>query len=408
MKSGIIIMVSITIQNPLHKGVLYLNDNIKPANRQERADTLKQMAEKRRSNDKVIPWMRKHLSESALASMEHCGDYLVMLEDDTGEHRKLDYGFFCKQRLCSGCAWRSAVKSAQCISAIAQKMSDDGYIMIFVTLTVPNVAGDKLRKTIQHLGRSWLRLTKRKRYAVWTDGVRKIEITYNAKTDTYHPHMHMVLFVTPGYFARHYVSRAQLLKDWREVTEQPEITQVDIRRCRDLGATNAILEVAKYSAKASDYAHSEEVLDTFYKALHHTRMLTFFGRCRELREEYENDKLQQYAELDTVRYTMRVVYIWQRIADTTYAAAAADHAAQSMRPLAPRPYPKRIWAYAEHRREHYDMDAAELERMHRDEKRLAQYACEQAKRSSELSHLFASSWVREIERMDWHEIEVIE
>ena len=55
-----------------------------------------------------------------------------------------------------------------------------------------------------------------------------------------------------------------------------------------------------------------------------------------------------------------------------------------------------------------EMDAEELERLHRDEKRLAQYACEQAKRQSELSHLFATSWVREIERMDWQEIEVIE
>lgn len=360
--------------------MVYLHDNIKNKPRQERKDLVAQLNEKRKSNDKVMPWMRKHLSESAYASMEHCGDYLVMLEDDTGEHRKLDCGFFCKQRLCSGCAWRSAVKSAQCISAIAQKLADEGLVMIFVTLTVPNVTGDRLRATVQHLGRSWLRLTKRSRYAVWRDGVRKVEITYNAKADTYHPHMHMVLFVRPGYFARNYISRAQLLEDWREVTGQPEITQVDIRRCKNLGATNAILEVAKYSAKASDYTHSEEVLDTFYATLHHTRMLTYFGRCRELRDQYEDSKLSKYEELDTVRYTMRVVYIWQRVANS----------------------------YDVHDTQAYDMDAAELERLHRDEKRLAQYACEQAKRSSELSHLFATSWVREIERMDWHDIEVIE
>lgn len=358
-----------------------MHDTIKNKPRQERKDLLKQLSEKRRSNDKIIPWMQKHLSESALASMEHCGDYLVMLEDDTGEHKKLDVGFFCKQRLCSGCAWRSAVKSAQCISAIAQKLADDGLAMLYVTLTVPNVPGPELRKTVQHLGRSWIRLVKRSRYQLWRDGVRKVEITYNEKSDTYHPHMHMVIFVPTGYFAgRNYVSRNRLLQDWREVTGQPEITQVDIRRCRDLGATNAILEVAKYAAKASDYTHSEEVLDTFYAALHHTRMLTYFGQCRVLRDEYEEGKLAKYEELDTVRYTMRVVYIWQRVANS----------------------------YDVHDAQPYDMDAAELERLHRDEKRLAQYACEQAKRSSELSELFRTSWVKEIERMDWHDIEVIE
>lgn len=359
-----------------------MHDNTQSAERQGR--DLRDLARKRRSNETIMPWMRKHLTDASYTDMLHCGDYLVMLEDETRTKRKLDTGYFCRQRLCSGCAWRSAVKSAQCVSAIAAKLIEDGRIMLMATLTVPNVPAEKLRATIQHLGRSWLRLLKRQRYAAWTDNVRKVEITYNADRDDYHPHLHIVIFVPRGYFrGGKYISQAQLLQDWREVTGQPEITQVDIRRCYDKGTSNAILEVAKYSAKASEYTLNEDVCDTMYAALHHTRTMTYAGQCKALREEYQRGRLRQYEELDATKYTMRVVYVWQRTMD----------------------------AYTEHDVQRYDMDAEELDRLHRDEKRLADYACEQAKRSSELQHLFATAWAREFARLDaaeWDNMEVVE
>lgn len=347
--------------------------------RQESADRddLADLARKRQSNDRVMLWMRKHLTDESYAAMEHCGDYLVMLEDETRRKRKLDIGYFCGQRLCAGCAWRAAVKSAQCVSAIAGAMIDAGKIMLMVTLTVPNVSGDHLRQTIQHLGRSWTRLLKRERYKCWGDNIRKIEITYNADADTYHPHMHIVVFVQPGYLrGDKYISHDRLLTDWREVTGQPEITQVDVRRCRDRGASNAILEVAKYAAKASDYGRSEDVLDTMYYALHHTRIMTYAGRCKQLRQDYECGKLEAYAEIDTTRYTMRVVYIWQRIADAG------------------------TWQYAEHDVQPYDMDAAEIARLQRDEDRLAAYAIDRATREDKLDWLYKTHWVRSIQDMD--------
>lgn len=358
-------MVVNRIAQITHKGVVYLHDNTVSIARQAR-DDLQSLAEKRRSNDKIIPWMRKHLSPESLQDMAHCGDYLVMLEDDTRTKRKLDIGYFCRQRLCSGCAWRSAVKSAQCVAAIAGALADQGRIMIMVTLTVPNVPADKLRQTVQHINASWARLCKRQLYASWADHVRKLEITYNSASDTYHPHLHCVVFVRKGYFARGYISHAQLLSDWREVTRQPEITQVDVRRCRDRGNTNAILEVAKYSCKASDYSQSETVLDTMYTALHHTRTMAYAGRCKQLRTEYIEGRLAAWEEIDATRYTMRVVYVWQRTAD----------------------------AYAEHDAQAYQMDAAELARLQRDSDRLAAYAIDTANRAATWAQQLDQRWTR--------------
>lgn len=384
VKSAILIMVVISISaqaQKSNKGVVYLhiNTDLRPSQDDVDRDDLAGLARKRQSNDRIMPWMRKHLSDESYAAMEHCGDYLVMLEDETRTRRKLDVGYFCRQRLCAGCAWRSAVKSAQCVSAIAGAMIEQGKIMLMVTLTVPNVPGNQLRQTIQHLGRSWMRLLKRERYKCWGDNVRKVEITYNADADTYHPHMHIVVFVSPGYLrGSKYISHDRLLRDWREVTGQPEITQVDVRRCRDRGTSNAILEVAKYATKASDYGRSEDVLDAMYHALHHTRIMTYAGRCKTLRQAYECGQLERYAEIDTTRYTMRVVYIWQRIAD------ASIH----------------TWQYVEHDTQPYDMDAAEIARLQRDQDRLTAYALAAAERADKLDWIHRTRWVREFADMD--------
>jgi hypothetical protein len=236
------------------------------------------------------------------------------LEDDAGENRKLELGFFCKQRLCPACAWRSSVRAAECISAITGKLAAEGRVMISVTLTVPNVPGDALRETVRAINRAWGNLLRRDQYKrAWSDYIKKLEITYNSKRDDYHPHLHLIVMVKSSYFkSRDYVSHKQLLEDWRAVTKIQRITQVDLRRCRDIGDSNAILEVAKYTAKASDYSESEPVFDTFFRALYGAHLLDYGGQCRALRDAYKRGELAEYERIDPVEYRWRVIYLWAR------------------------------------------------------------------------------------------------
>ncbi len=278
--------------------------------------TIDKLEAKHSSNDRVSGWLAEFVSEAALADFMHCGDYLVMAEDEPRENRKLLSGYFCRQRLCSGCAWRRSVKAAQCLSAISAKLAAEGRVMLMITLTIPNVPGPELRDSFRHLYESWHKFMRRKRYACWADNVRKLEVTYNRERDDYHPHLHALVYVRPGYFkGKTYISQAQLLEDWRAVTKQPEITQVDLRRCRDRGESNGIVEVAKYTVKASDYNHSQDVFNTMYKALKHTRLMTFGGQCKELRDAYQRGELSEYDELETTKYVYRVVYMWHQLAD---------------------------------------------------------------------------------------------
>lgn len=364
-----------------YKGVVYLHDNISRLASQ--APELRETSRKRRAADIVAPWLDKHLSDAQRSRFRHCGDYLVYLETDDRTKRKLDVGFFCGIRLCPGCAWRESIRNAERVASISGALADQGRVMLMVTLTVPNVGAEELRLTVQHINQSWNRLMRRQRYAVWADNVRKLEITYNRSADTYHPHLHVIVYVAPSYFGKRYISQQQLLQDWREVTGLPQITQVDVRRCRDRGTTNAVLEVAKYSAKASDYSQSEEVLDTMYGALHHARLMTYAGKCKALSTAYDGGELEEYKELDTTRYTMRVVYVWSRLDDGS-------------------------WAYCEHDAQPYDMDEAEMDRLRHDEERAVAYAMDAANRMESWSHWMRTDWVRALRDADEDDVEVIE
>lgn len=359
-----------------------MHDNTSRAASQ--APELLETGRKRRAADVIAPWLDKWVTDAQRSRFRHCGDYLVFLEDERREKRKLDVGFFCGIRLCPGCAWRESIRNAERVASISGALADQGRVMLMVTLTVPNVPADRLRATVQHINRSWIRLLKRQRYSVWADNIRKLEITYNRHSDTYHPHLHCVVYVTPGYFrGQSYISQQQLLQDWREVTGQPKITQVDVRRCRERGTTNAVLEVAKYSAKASDYSQSENVLDAMYNALHHTRLMTYAGKCKALSTAYDGGELDQYREMDTTRYVMRVVYVWQRLDDGS-------------------------WAYCEHDVQQYDMDEAEMDKLRHDEERAVAYAMEQANRQESWSRWMRTDWARALRDAGGDELEVVE
>ncbi len=291
----------------------------------ERNSDMRHIEYKRRSNDTIAPMIKKHLSASKYKLFLNCGKRLDMLENETRNRRKLARGFFCHERFCAGCAWRQSIKTAQELLAIAQEMEFRGKVPIFVTLTVPNVPGDKFRSTILELQDGWKCLLARKEFHVWRDYILKSEVTYSPKHQNFHPHLHGLVFVPKKYFrGQSYISHDKLLEAWREVMGQPEITQVRLQRCRDkekaqadgtVKKSNAILELSKYMAKASDYAENGElVFDTMYEGLKKIRSLIYGGECKELSRMYRFGKLAPAGVTDDVEYVYWVTYVWQKVA----------------------------------------------------------------------------------------------
>lgn len=342
---------------------------------------IQELARKTACNSRIIHWLSDKMPLASQAAMEHCGDYLVFLENENRDKRKLELGYFCKQRLCSGCAWRASIKAAQCVAAISAAMTEEHKIMLMITLTVPNCKGYELKATMRKINSAWSKLLRRKRYAPWADYIRKMEITYNSQTNSYHPHLHCIVYVSAGYFARQYIPHDQLLEDWRSVCQDASITQVDLRRCKHVReGTSAILEVSKYAAKASDFAFSRQTARTFYAALKHARLMEYGGECKDLLDKFKAGELSAYEQLDATEYTLRVIYVYNRIAQ----------------------------AYSVHEIQQFDMDAAELARLQANEERLAAYAISKAERAQEWKDWLRTDWVRELLAKNMDDLEVIE
>lgn len=264
------------------------------------------------------------LTNSRLDAIKFCGNYLEFLANKSFDKHKLKQGSFCRSRLCPTCAKRKSLRWIFALSLMIEyvnSMYDYEYLLL--TLTAPNVKGDDLHDELKKYSKAFDQMLKRKKYKAIDKGfIRKLEITYNKKTDTYHPHYHVIIAVNKSYFKDKelYIKRDTWLKDWQRAMKDSSITQVDIRKVynkstvdTDLTKTSiqsGILEVAKYTAKSGDYLISEDVFVTFWNSLKHMREFTFGGVFKETHELFKQGELDYLIPEDNTEWVYRLIYHW--------------------------------------------------------------------------------------------------
>lgn len=267
---------------------------------------------KKKQNLNLIQYIEKHISETSKFAISECGSYLEFLGDRELENKKLHKSNFCKNRFCPMCSWRKTKKDSLKISIIMEYIKREfGYEFIFLTLTAPNVSGEKLNDEIKDFNKAFKRLSERKEFIKINKGyVRKLEITYNKKENTYHPHFHVIIAVNKSYFTdKTYLSKKKFLELWKECKRDKTITQVDVRKI-DTSDKKAISEIAKYGAKDSDYTVSQEVFDIFYNALKGKKLITYNKIFKEILEIYNHGELDYLKEIDTNYYEFLISHAW--------------------------------------------------------------------------------------------------
>lgn len=222
---------------------------------------------------------------------------------------KLHRANFCRDRLCPMCAWRRSYKIFGQVSQIMDLIEKD-YAFIFVTLTVRSCDGEQLSEYIDRMNRAWRRFIQYKRIKQICKGFfRGLEITYNAETDCYHPHFHVIFAVPKGYFNhKDYIQHDEWLDLWRKAMQDPKILILDVRRVRDKNATaagaemantlksvgSAVAEIAKYAVKSSDYLFINERLTdicvyTFSESLKNRRLCAMGGCFQDAHKKLQLD-----------------------------------------------------------------------------------------------------------------------
>ena len=204
--------------------------------------------------------------------MFQCGDFLTFMVNEAKDMR-LYKANFCRDRMCPACQQRRSRVVFHQVKDVCNSIvkAHPTYKYLLLTLTVPNVPIEDLNSKILEMGKAWLKLSRRVIFKKSVKGwFRTIEITYNAKTNTYHPHYHILLCVPSNYFTKNYIAQSKWLELWQDVMNDYSITQVDIRKIKPNpkktgsdAISSASAEVGKYATKPSDYLKKTNTVDEY-------------------------------------------------------------------------------------------------------------------------------------------------
>lgn len=261
-----------------------------------------------------------------------CGDFLEfrLAASDT---LKLTRANFCKVRLCPMCSWRRSLKVFGQVSKIMDYVEEcHNYRYIFLTLTVKNCYGEDLKDTLDLMTSAFNKMNQRKPFKQAVKGYfRSLEVTYNKKDDTYHPHFHMILAVDNSYFTntRIYLSQKDWTNLWKSSLKVDYTPIVDVRKLKK-NKGKEVAEVAKYTVKPDDYLIkddkgdvkediTDEVVKTLDKALHRKRLIAFGFIFKDIHKELnlddaedgnlvdiENDELREDLTDTILRYQWNI------------------------------------------------------------------------------------------------------
>ena len=312
-------------------------------NQKIQEEIIEKCTSKRLKNPKFSNYIESSVSKKMIERIKDCGTFLMLLGDLNLENKKLHSGNFCGNRFCPMCGWRVSCKDSLKISILMDYLRKEEHKeFIFLTLTTPNVKGDELEESIKDYNKSFQRLMQIKEVKSVVKGyIRKLEVTYQKEKyitkelwkkkkkyyqnkgleigdlepnfDTYNPHFHVVIAVNKSYFTDkdYYIKQERWLELWRKATRNDLITQVDVRKAK-INDYKEVYELAKYSAKDTDYLVSKPVFKVFYKALKGKQAMVYGGLFKDAHKLFKDKKLEDYKEKDNIQYVYALYYDWHK------------------------------------------------------------------------------------------------
>lgn len=225
------------------------------------------------------------------ALVRECGTYLEFRRYiDSGEF-KLHTANFCKVRLCPLCSWRRSLKIFGQTSAIMNKIPQS-YRFIFLTLTCKNPTGEELANMLDKLFKAYNLFAKRKDFKdCFVGWFRALEVTYNKRSDTFHPHFHVILCCHKNYFKQQYLNQEQFQKMWKECLGADYDPVVDVR---SFSKKKGVAEASKYAVKDKDYVTKkgvgiDHVIDLLDNVLKNRRLVAYGGNMKEIKKQLKLD-----------------------------------------------------------------------------------------------------------------------
>ena len=169
---------------------------------------------------------------------------------------------------------------------------------LFLTLTVKNVDGKYLNKTLSSLTQSFDRLFKRAKVQRNLLGyLRSVEVTHNEDDNSYHPHIHVLMMVKSSYFKgkENYITQKEWGDMWSQSLKVDYVPMIDIRTVKETGKglRGAVLETAKYPTKPIKLdVENKQVVDDLYNGLYRKRQLGYGGLFKTIKKQLTLDDVE--------------------------------------------------------------------------------------------------------------------
>ena len=236
---------------------------------------------------------RKYFSKAG-----YCSHILTQ----TGKKVKTKY---CNKRICNQC---SRIRTAKMINGYLSQLTEKK--QYFVTLTVPNVFKDELKHSISKMIKDCSNIIRviRERKKIDVNGIRKIEVTYNEKTNTYHPHIHLLIDNVPELVVKEWLKRNPAAKPIAQ-----DIRQADSKSLKELFKYTTKIDTSKIGRTGIKEnvikIHSESIY-SIVKALDKKRAFQPFGNIKKVDEDIKEEELigEEYKELPDYEF---MEWIWK-------------------------------------------------------------------------------------------------
>ena len=194
--------------------------------------------------------------------LEGCCVHPVLLARDDDD-RLMFRECRCRSRICPQCREFRRREVVEQLTAVMDRMDSTR----FMTFTLKS-SDAPLSEQLQRLRSCFARL---RRTVLWKQGAAgglyTVEVTFNAKSGQWHPHIHAVA-------EGRYIPQRELASEWERITGDSRI--VDIRACRS--RRQAVRYLAEYVSKSSDVEKfPAEAVAEWAIEVHGLRFVARFG-----------------------------------------------------------------------------------------------------------------------------------
>lgn len=243
----------------------------------------------KKTANQIIEKAYINIKSAKVKRLHECWSHIKIARRRSTGEKKLIFANSCKVRLCPCCAWRRSRKFAL---ENHNMLNDINGKYIFLTITIKNVCGAELSSALDSILNGWKRFYQRKDIKnIMLGSIRNLEITYNRKSKTFHPHMHILIHIPTSYFGKYYISQKKWADIWQDCAHLDYTPIIDVRKIKTK-SDKSYLEISKYVAKISDFLNLPEkelteVISFLDTALCNRRIIGYTGDFRTWRREHK-------------------------------------------------------------------------------------------------------------------------